>query len=139
MACYSLVGIVKSVENAKVIVFGCGFEAASAEAKGTVLLKNADELKNYNKSEEKKMEDIVASIAAAGVKAVICNGSCSEMAIHFLDRYDIMVIKIMSKFELRRICGALGATAVLKLGACSPEEMGEVSKYVSDIVRCSNE
>lgn len=121
-------GNVKKVENAKVIVFGCGFEAASAEAKGTILLKNADELMSYNKSEEKKMEDIVASIAAAGVKAVICNGSCSEMAIHFLNRYNIMIIKIMSKFELRRICGALGATAVLKLGACSPEEMGEVSK-----------
>lgn len=120
-------GIVKSVKNGKVIVFGCGFEAASAEAKGTVLLKNADELMNYNKSEEKKMEEIVASISAAGVKGVVCNGSVSEMALHFLDKYGLMVLKIMSKFELRRICGALGATAVMKLGPCSPEEMGEVS------------
>lgn len=31
--------IIKRVENAKVIVFGCGIEASSTEAKGTVLLK----------------------------------------------------------------------------------------------------
>ena len=38
---------------------------------------------------------------------VICNGSISEMAMHFLDKFGLMVIKIMSKFELRRMCGAL--------------------------------
>ena len=58
---------------------------------------------------------------------VICNGSISEMAMHFLDKFGLMVIKIMSKFELRRMCGALGATAVMRLGPCSPEEMGECS------------
>mmetsp|Transcript_110064 Transcript_110064/g.215750 ORF Transcript_110064/g.215750 Transcript_110064/m.215750 type:complete len:548 (+) Transcript_110064:77-1720(+) len=120
-------GQVKKAENAKVIVFGCGIEATTTEAKGTVLLKNASELLNYNKSEEKKMEEIVEGIASCGAKVVIANGSISEMALHFLDKFGIMVVKIQSKFELRRICGALGATAVIRLGACTPEEMGEVS------------
>ena len=31
-------GVVKRVENAKVMVFGCGIEASSTEAKGTVSL-----------------------------------------------------------------------------------------------------
>ena len=52
-------GQVKKAENAKVIVFGCGIEAATTEAKGTVLLKNAGELLNYNKSEERKMEEVI--------------------------------------------------------------------------------
>ena len=51
-------GQVKKAENAKVIVFGCGIEAATTEAKGTVLLKSAGDLLNYNKSEEKKMEEV---------------------------------------------------------------------------------
>lgn len=120
-------GIVKKVENAKVIVFGCGIEASATEAKGTVLLKDATELLNYNKSEERKMEEMIEGIASSGVKAVICNGSISEMAMHFLDKFSLMTIKITSKFELRRICGALGATAVVRLGPCTPEEMGECS------------
>ena len=61
---------------------------------------------------------------------MIANGSISEMALHFLDKYGLMVIKIQSKFDLRRVCGALGATAVVRLGGCSPEEMGECSRSV---------
>jgi T-complex protein 1 subunit theta len=120
-------GIVKRVENAKVIVFGVGIEASATEAKGTVLLRDAQELLNYNKSEEKKMEEMIAAIAATGVKAVVCNGSISEMALHFLDKFGLLVVKIPSKFELRRICGALSATPVVRLGPCTPEEMGECS------------
>ena len=120
-------GIVKRATNAKVVVFGCGIEASSTEAKGTVLLKNAEELMNYNKSEERKMEEMIEGIASSGVQVVICNGSISEMAMHFLDKFNLLVLKIVSKFELRRICGALGATAVVRLGPCSPEEMGFVS------------
>ena len=123
-------GIIKKAEKAKVVVFGCGIEASSSEAKSTILLKNADELLNYNKSEEKKMEEIISGVAATGVKVVISHGSISEMAMHFLDKYGLMVIKVQSKFDLRRICGALGATAVVRLGPCTPEEMGECSLYV---------
>lgn len=111
----------------KVAVYGCGLEAAATEAKGTVLLKNAEELLNYNKSEERKMEELVEGIAATGVKVVICNGSISEMAMHFLDKFGLMVLKVQSKFDLRRICGALGATAAVRLGPATPEEIGECS------------
>ena len=120
-------GIIKRAENAKVIVFGTGIEASATEAKGTVLIKNASELLNYNKSEERKMEELIESIAATGVKVVVANGTISEMALHFLDKFSIMVIKIASKFDLRRICQAIGATPAVRLGPVTPEEMGECS------------
>lgn len=120
-------GSVKRAENAKIAVYACGFEASATEAKGTVLIKNAEELLNYNKSEERKMEEIVEAIAATGVKVVIVNGSISEMGMHFLDKFSLMVLKIQSKFELRRICGAIGATAAVRLGPLTPEEIGECS------------
>lgn len=120
-------GFIKRADNAKVVVFGCGIEASATEAKGTVLLKNAEELMNYNKSEEKKMEEIIEGIAATGVKVVLCHGSISEMAMHFLDKFNLMTVKVVSKWDLRRLCGALGATAVVRLGPCTPEEMGECS------------
>jgi len=120
-------GRVKKAEKAKVVVFGVGLEASSTEAKGTVLLKNATELLNYNKSEEKKMEELIESIANTGCKVIISHGSISEMALHFCDNYGLMVIKIQSKFDLKRICGTLHTSAVVRLGAPSQEEMGEIS------------
>jgi len=120
-------GFIKKAQNAKVAVYGCGIEAGATEAKGTVLLKNADELLNYNKSEEKKMEEIITAIRDSGATVVVSHGAIAEMAQHYLDKFGIMVVKVVSKFDLRRMCGALGATAVIRLGAPTPEEMGECS------------
>ena len=113
-----------SVKDAKIVVFGCGIEASATEAKGTVLMKNADDLKNYNKSEEKKMEEIIKGIADSGVKVCVAGGTVSEMALHFIERYGMLCLKIGSKWELRRLCVATGATALVRLGAPTPDEMG---------------
>lgn len=48
----------------------------------------------------------------------------SEMAVHFFEKYKIMAIKIMSKWELKRIARAVGATPVVKLGTPTPDELG---------------
>lgn len=47
-----------------------------------------------------------------------------ELALHYLNRLDILVVKVLSKFDLRRLCRVTGATALARLGAPMPEEMG---------------
>ena len=117
------------VQEAKVAVFNTNIEMQQGETKGTVLLTSADELENYSKSEEKQFEDFIKGLAEAGVKVVVGSGSMSELAIHFFEKYKIMAIKIMSKWELKRIARAVGATPVVKLGTPSPEELG----YADDV------
>jgi len=117
-------GSIQHQEAAKVSVFACGMEASATEAKGTVLMKNADDLMSYNKSEENKMEEIIKSIADTGTKVVISGGTVSEMAMHFIERYGMMCVKIASKWELRRICSATGSTALVRLGPATAEELG---------------
>lgn len=119
--------VCQAASDCKVAVYACGFEASSTEAKGTVLMKTADDLLNYNKTEEAKMEEIVAGIAASGVKVVVTGGNVSDMALHFLDRNDMMLVRLGSKWELRRLCQAVGATALVRLGAPTPDEMGHCS------------
>jgi len=48
----------------------------------------------------------------------------SEMAVHFFEKYKILAVKIMSKWELKRIARAVGATPIVKLTTPSAEEMG---------------
>jgi T-complex protein 1 subunit theta len=118
-----------SAKDAKVTVFACGIEASGTEAKGTVLMKNADDLKGYNKSEETKMEEIIKSIADTGTKIIVSGGSMSEMALHFIERYNMVCIKIPSKWELRRLCSAINASALVRLGPATPDEMGYVDEF----------
>lgn len=70
------------------------------------------------------MEKWIKELADAGVNVAIAASSVSEIALHFLTKYNIMVIKIMSKFELRRIARTLGATTIGRQGAPTPDEMG---------------
>jgi len=116
--------VLNQATNAKITVFACGMEASGTEAKGTVLMKDAADLMGYNKSEETKMEEIIKSIADTGTKVVVSGGTISEMAMHFIERYNMMCVKINSKWELRRLCAATGANALVRLGPATPDEMG---------------
>jgi T-complex protein 1 subunit theta len=87
-------------------------------------LTNANELENYSKTEEDKFEVFIKGLADAGIQVVVGSGSMSEMAVHFFEKYKIMAIKIMSKWELKRIARAVGATPIVKLGTPSPDETG---------------
>nr|XP_010910978.1 T-complex protein 1 subunit theta [Elaeis guineensis] len=46
------------------------------------------------------------------------------MALHFCERYKLMVLKVSSKFELRRFCRTTGAVALLKLSQPNHDELG---------------
>lgn len=52
----------------------------------------------------------------------------SETAVHFFEKYKIMAIKIMSKWELKRIARAVGATPVVKLETPCPDDLGSANE-----------
>lgn len=91
-----------------------------------MLIDNAADLINYNKSEEKMMEETIRSIADSGVKLIIAGGPVSEIALHFIEKFEMAVFRITSKWELRRLCRTFGATAVSRLGAPTPDELGSI-------------
>ncbi|KAL8455594.1 hypothetical protein Emag_000589 [Eimeria magna] len=118
-------GTVESKGNCKVMVLGCGLECATTEGKGTVLIHTAEDLKNFTKGEEAQMEEIVRGIKNAGVEAIIVHGGgIADVAQHFCNKYEILTIKVPSKFEARRVCRALGATALVRLGVPMADELG---------------
>ena len=51
-------GIIKKVTKAKVVVFTTALDIAQTETKGTVLIKNADEMLNFTRGEEKHIEKV---------------------------------------------------------------------------------
>ena len=58
---------------------------------------------------------------------VIAGTSISEIFKHYLEKYKIMIVRIMSKYELMRLAKSLNATILTRLGAPTPEETGYCS------------
>lgn len=117
-------GSVKRATAAKVAVFAQGIDTSSTETKGTVLIQNAKELTDYSRSEEDKLAQLIQGVADSGATVVVAGAAIGEMAMHFIEKHGIMAIRIPSKFELRRFCRALGATALSSLGAPRADELG---------------
>lgn len=117
-------GIIRKAEKAKIAIFTCPLDVAATETKGTVLIKNAKEMLNFTTGEEKHMEKIFQEFADAGVKVIVTGSTVGELAMHYLNRLGIMAVKILSKFELRRLCRVVGATPLARMGVPMAEEMG---------------
>eukprot|EP00244_Chara_vulgaris_P007946 TRINITY_DN2983_c0_g3_i1.p1 TRINITY_DN2983_c0_g3~~TRINITY_DN2983_c0_g3_i1.p1 ORF type:complete len:262 (-),score=58.38 TRINITY_DN2983_c0_g3_i1:86-823(-) len=60
------------------------------------------------------------------------------MALHFCERYKLMVIKISSKFELRRLCRATGAVAMVKFEPPSLDVLGYVDSIATEEIAGEN-
>ncbi|XP_019186971.1 PREDICTED: T-complex protein 1 subunit theta [Ipomoea nil] len=120
------IGSIKRMEKAKVAVFAGGVDTTATDTKGTVLIHSADQLENYAKTEEAKVEELIKAVADSGAKVIVSGGAVGEMALHFCERYKLMVLKISSKFELRRFCRTTGAVAMLKLSQPNPDDLGYV-------------
>ena len=119
-------GSIKKASKAKVGVFSCPIDISQTETKGTVLLHNAKEMLDFTKGEEHQLETIIKEIHDSGVRVIVAGSSVGELALHYLNRYNILIVKILSKFELRRLCRVVGATPLARLGAPMPDEMGSI-------------
>uniref|UniRef100_A0A0E0KKE2 CCT-theta n=1 Tax=Oryza punctata TaxID=4537 RepID=A0A0E0KKE2_ORYPU len=118
------VGSIKRVEKAKIAVFAGGVDTSATETKGTVLIHSAEQLENYAKTEEAKVEELIKAVADSGAKVIVSGAAVGDMALHFCERYKLMVLRISSKFELRRFCRTTGSIALLKLSQPNADELG---------------
>uniref|UniRef100_A0A8C0ZV78 T-complex protein 1 subunit theta n=1 Tax=Castor canadensis TaxID=51338 RepID=A0A8C0ZV78_CASCN len=127
-------GDVTSVKDAKIAVYSCPFDGMITETKGTVLIKTAEELMNFSKGEENLMDAQVKAIADAGANVIVTGGKVADMALHYANKYNIMLVRLNSKWDLRRLCKTVGATALPRLTPPVLEEMGHCdSVYLSEV------
>ena len=61
-------GTINNVENAKIAMYSYAVDIMLTETEGTVLIKTAEGLKNFSKSEENLLEQQIKSIVDTGEK-----------------------------------------------------------------------
>lgn len=117
-------GDVTSVKNAKIALYSCAVDIMQTETKGTVLIKTADELKNFSQGEESLLESQLKAIADAGAKVIVAGAKFGDMALHYMNKYGLMAVRLNSKFDLRRLSKAVNGTVLPRLTPPNTEEMG---------------
>lgn len=108
-------GDIKRVSDARVAVFACPFDLTQTETKGTVLMNNAEDLLSFAKTEETEVEKQVKELADRRVNVVVAAGKFGDIYIHYLNKYNIMGVRLTSKFDMRRLCRSIGAQAQARI------------------------
>lgn len=67
-----------------------------------------------------------------GVKIIVSGGKVSELAQHYANQRGVMLVRLNSKFDVRRICQVTGATVLPTLSIPSVEELGYIDKVRTD-------
>merc|ERR550525_1864991 len=121
-------------DSCKVAIYTCPVDALQTETKGTVLIKTAEELQTFSRGEETQLESQIKAIADSGAEVIVSGGKIGDLAVHFINKYNMMAVRLMSKWDIRRLARATGATALPKMTPPTSEEMGMADTvYVDEL------
>merc|ERR1711963_1392316 len=123
---------ITKVEKCKIAIYTCPVDTQQTETKGTVLIKTAQELTDFSKGEESLLEKQIKEIADSGAKVVVSGGKIGDLALHYLNKYGLMGVRLTSKWDVRRLCKAVNATPLPKLTAPTAEELGYADQVKVD-------
>ena len=76
----------------------------------------------------------VKTLSEAGVTVLVAGGKLGDLALHYLNKYNIMAVRVTSKWDLRRLCKTVGATILPKVTCPTKEEIGFCDRVFMDEV-----
>jgi len=82
--------------------------------------------------EEEHLEAQLAAMRDAGATVIVTSGRVGDMAMHFLNKFGILVLKLTSKHDLRRLCRTCKATALPRLSPPTATELGHCDEVVME-------
>ena len=69
---------------------------------------------------------------------IVSGGKVGDLYNHFCNKYKILVVRLMSKWDLRRLCKAIGATPLPRITPPTAEEAGHVDQVKIDEIGETN-
>ena len=119
-------------------MFNCPLDNLQTETKGTVLLKSAEELKDFTKGEENMLKNSIEAIQKSGAQVLVCGGKISDLGLDYANQNGLMVVRLTSKWDMRRLAKSIGATVLPRLSPPTPDEMGFCEDVKGNILTHGN-
>lgn len=69
----------------------------------------------FSRGEENLLEEQMKSLAEAGVDVIVAGGKFGDLALHYMNKYNMMAVSLQSKFDVRRVSKTCNATALPKV------------------------
>lgn len=110
-------GDITRKSECRIAIFNESVDTPETETKGTVRLTNAQELMDYNLGEEKFIEQNIKRLADLKTDVIVTGGKFGEMAMHYIEKFGMMAVRVASKHELRRLASTVRGRMLVQFGA----------------------
>ena len=87
-------------------------------------MSNADAIEDANV--------LTTCLTSLARQVIVAGGKFGDMALHYVNKHGLMAVRLLSKFDLRRLCKTVGATALPRLTAPAPDELGYCDRVYTD-------
>jgi len=115
----------KRTQGAKIALLNAKLEIEKTEFDAKININNPDQMKLFLDEEERMLKEMVDKISESGANFVFCEKSIDDIALHFLSKKGISVLKNVSSGDMEKLAKATGAKVVASVKDLSSSSLGE--------------
>ncbi len=115
----------KRTLNARIALLNAKLEIEKTEFDAKININSPDQMKLFLHEEERMLKEMVDKVAESGANFVFCEKSIDDIALHFLSKKAISVVKNVSSNDMEKLAKATGAKVVASVKELSSASLGE--------------
>jgi thermosome len=115
----------KRIENARIALLNAKLEIEKTEFDAKININSPDQMKLFLDEEERMLKDMVDKVVQSKANFVFCEKSVDDIALHFLSKKGIAVVKNASSSDMEKLAKATGGKIVASVKDLAADSLGE--------------
>lgn len=115
----------KEIEDAKICILTCPFEAPKPKTKHGLEIKSADDYNKLYQMEQQYYKDQVQRVKDSGANVVICQWGFEDEANHLLMHNNLPAVRWVGGVEIELLALATNAKIIPRFEEITPEKLGQ--------------
>ena len=120
--------MLKIIDGAKIALLNAKMEIEKTEFDAKINIESPDQMKMFLDEEERMLKDMVNSVTKSGANVVLSEKGIDDLALHFLGKAGVLVVKSVSSSDMDKLSRATGGTIVASIKDLTADALGKAKR-----------
>ncbi|MBE3115954.1 TCP-1/cpn60 chaperonin family protein [Candidatus Bathyarchaeota archaeon] len=120
--------MLKIIDGAKIALLNAKMEIEKTEFDAKINIESPDQMKKFLDEEERMLKDMVNSVTKSGANVVLSEKGIDDLALHFLGKAGVLVVKSVSSSDMDKLSRATGGTIVASIKDLTADALGKAKR-----------
>jgi len=118
----------KVIENAKIALLNTKLEIEKTEFDAKINIESPEQMHSFLDEEERMLKEMANKICKSGANVVFCEKGVDDMALHFLAKAGVLVVKSVSSSDMEKLARATGGKILASVEDLTSDALGNAKK-----------